>query len=159
MLRALLATATATLVLAAPAAADWSGDGAGDVLAVRSDGALLLYRGTGAGAFQPNGPQVIGSGFAQFGALMTGDWSGDGKPDILAVPADGRLLLYRGNGAGGFVTGQGEQIGVGFAQFTALLFVRDWSGDGKPDLIARAQDGRLLLYRGNGGGGFVNGQG
>jgi hypothetical protein len=153
------ALAAASLALAAPAHADWSGDDAGDVLAVRSDGALLLYRGTGAGAFQPDGPEVIGSAFAQFGSLLTGDWSGDGEPDILAVPSDGRLLMYRGNGSGGFVTGQGEQIGTGFAAFTALLLVRDWSGDGKPDLLARASDGRLLMYRGNGGGGFVSGRG
>ena len=153
------ALAAASLALAAPALADWSGDGAADVLAVRSDGALLLYPGTGRGAFQPDGPHVIGSGFAQFGTLLAGDWSGDGRPDLLAVPSDGRLLLYRGNGAGGFVTGQGEPIGTGWAQFTALLLVRDWSGDGKPDLLARASDGRLLLYRGNGGGGFATGRG
>ena len=159
MLRAALATAVATLALAAPATADWSGDGAADVLAVRSDGALLLYPGTGAGAFQPDGPHVIGSGWAQFGALLTGDWTGDGKPDILAVPSDGRLMLYRGNGTGGFVTGQGEQIGTGFAQFTGLLLVRDWSGDGEPELLARTSDGRLMMYRGNGSGGFVTGRG
>jgi hypothetical protein len=153
------ALAAASLALAAPARADWSGDGAADVLAVRSDGALLLYPGTGGGAFQPDGPHVIGSGFAQFGTLLAGDWSGDGRPDLLAVPSDGRLLLYRGNGAGGFVTGQGEPIGTGWAQFTALLLVRDWSGDGKPDLLARASDGRLLMYRGNGGGGFATGRG
>jgi len=64
MLRAVLAAAVATFALAAPAVADWSGDGAADVLAVRSDGALLLYPSTGRGAFQPNGPQVIGSGWA-----------------------------------------------------------------------------------------------
>jgi hypothetical protein len=159
VLRALIAAVLATLALAAPAPADWSGDGAADVLAVRSDGALLLYRGTGAGAFRPDGPQVIGSAWRQFGELLTGDWSGDGKPDLLGVPADGRLMLYRGNGAGGFLTGQGEQIGTGFAAFTALLLVRDWSGDGKPDLLARAPDGRLLMYRGNGAGGFVTGRG
>ena len=87
MLRAALATTFAALALAAPAAADWSGDGAADVLAVHPDGRLLLYRGTGAGAFQPSGGQGIGTGWGSFTALLTGDWSGDGKPDILARAA------------------------------------------------------------------------
>ena len=156
MLRAALATTLAALALAAPAAADWSGDGAADVLAVHPDGGLLLYRSTGAGAFQ-SGNERIGSGWGSFTALLTGDWSGDGKPDILARASDGRLLMYRGNGAGGFTTGTAEQIGSGWAPFTALLLPRDWSGDGKPDILARASDGRLLMYRGNGSGGYVTG--
>jgi VCBS repeat protein len=158
VLRAALATTLATLALAAPAAADWSGDGAADVLAVASDGRLLLYRGTGTGAFQPGAGQGIGTGWAQFPALMTGDWSGDGAPDILAVASDGRLLMYRGNGGGGFATGAGEQIGTGWSQFTALLLPRDWDGDARPDILARASDGRLLMYRGNGAGGFATGR-
>ena len=82
------------------------------------------------------------------------DWSGDGPGDVLTVHPDGRLLLYRGNGAGGWVTGSGESLGGGWAGFTALLAPGDFSGDGKPDLLARAQDGRLLMYRGDGAGGW-----
>src|SRR5687767_13770331 len=156
MLRTVLATAVAALALAAPALADWSGDRAADVLAVRSDGALLLYPGTGAGGFQPNGPRVIGSGWAQFDTLLTGDWTGDGKPDILARHPDGRLLLYRGNGAGGFLTGAAEQIGSGWQQFDALLLPGDWSGDRRGDILARGSDGALWLYRGDGQGGFAS---
>ena len=156
MLRVALATTLAGLALAAPAAADWSGDGAADVLAVHPDGRLLLYRGTGAGAFQAGG-EGIGTGWGQFTALLTGDWSGDGSPDILARASDGRLLMYRGNGAGGFATGQGEQVGSGWGGFTALLLPRDWDGDGKRDILARDGD-NLLLYRGNGAGGYVTGR-
>ncbi len=157
MLRTALAAALAALALAAPAAADWSGDGAADVLAVHPDGRLLLYRGTGAGAFAGGG-EGIGSGWGSFTALMTGDWSGDGSPDILARAQDGRLLMYRGNGSGGFATGQAEQIGSGWGPFTALLLPRDWDGDGKRDILARDGDGRLLMYRGNGAGGFITGR-
>jgi hypothetical protein len=157
VLRAALATTLAALALAAPAAADWSGDGAADVLAVAPDGRLLLYRGTGAGAFQPNAGEGIGTGWGQFTALLTGDWSGDGKPDILARASDGRLLMYRGNGSGGFETGQAEPIGSGWGPFTALLLLRDWDGDGKRDILARDGD-NLLMYRGNGAGGFVTGR-
>ncbi|MEO8689098.1 MAG: VCBS repeat-containing protein [Solirubrobacteraceae bacterium] len=141
---------------AAPARADWNGDAKSDVLAVDSSGRLLLYRGTGAGAFVPGGGQPIGTGWGAFGALLApGDWSGDGKPDLLARTTDGLLLLYRGNGSGGFLSGSGEQIGTGWQSFTALFTPRDWNGDGQPDLLARTSAGALLLYRGNGHGGFL----
>jgi heme oxygenase len=141
---------------AAPARADWSGDGPADVLAVDTGGRLLMYRATATGRFAPGGGQPIGTGWGSFTALLApGDWSGDGKPDLLARASDGRLLMYRGNGSGGFLNGHGEQIGSGWQSLIALLVPRDWNGDRKPDILARASDGRLLMYRGNGSGGFL----
>jgi hypothetical protein len=158
-----LAVAAAALLLcmaAAPARADWSGDTKADVLAVDPDGRLLMYRGTGAGAFVPGGGLPIGTGWGSFTALLApGDWSGDGKPDLLARTSEGALLMYRGNGRGGFATGTAETIGPsGWQPFTALLTPRDFSGDGKRDLLARDAAGALFLYRGNGRGGFITGQ-
>ena len=66
---------------------------------------------------------------------------------MLAVNGNGGLILYRGNGAGHFLSPY-PQIGSGWGSFTALL-ATDWSGDGKPDLLARKSDGGLLMYRGN----------
>ena len=161
MVRA-LAGALAALFLglgAGPARADWSGDTKADVLAVDSGGRLLMYRGTGAGAFVPGGGLAIGTGWGAFTALLApGDWSGDGKPDLLARNTDGLLLMYRGNDRGGFVTGIPQQIGAGWQGFTALLAPRDWSGDGKPDILARNSEGGLFMYRGDGDGGFLTGQ-
>jgi FG-GAP-like repeat/Tachylectin len=140
---------------AAPARADWSGDGKADVLAIDSAGKLLLYGGTGAGTFARGGGQAIGTGWGGFTALLSpGDWSGDGKPDLLARTSDGLLLLYRGNGTGGF-SGSGQQIGTGWGGLSALITPRDWNGDGHPDLLARTSEGALLMYRGNGAGGFL----
>ena len=161
MVRA-LALAVAALFLwvgAGSAQADWSGDTKADVLAVDPDGRLLMYRGTGAGAFHPRGALAIGTGWGFFTALLApGDWSGDGRPDLLTRTSDGALLMYRGNDRGGFVTGQREPIGSGWQSFTALLTPRDWNGDRKPDLLARDAAGALFLYRGNGRGGFITGQ-
>jgi len=42
-----------------------------------------------------------------------GDFTGDGRADILAINSSGALFLYRGNGLGGF-TGAGTQIGNGW---------------------------------------------
>ena len=135
---------------------DFSGDGKKDILARQSDGSLLLYRGNGDSGFIGGGVK-IGSGWGGFTALLApGDWNGDRKADVLARTSDGKLLLYRGNGAGGWVTGRAEQIGSGWQGFTALTSGGDFSGDGNADILARKSDGSLLLYRGNGAGGFIS---
>ena len=135
---------------------DFSGDGKKDILARQSDGSLLLYRGNGDSGFASGGIK-IGSGWGGFTALLApGDWNGDRKADVLARTSDGKLLLYRGNGAGGWVTGRAEQIGSGWQGFTALTSGGDFSGDGNADILARTSDGSLLLYRGNGAGGFIS---
>jgi hypothetical protein len=137
---------------------DFSGDGKPDVLARHPDGTLLMYRGDGAGAWVTGVPETIGSGWQGFTALVAGgDFSGDGKPDVLARHPDGTLLMYRGNGAGAWVTGIPETIGSGWQGFTALVAGGDFSGDGKPDVLARQPDGTLLMYRGNGAGAWVTG--
>jgi hypothetical protein len=153
--RSVVAAVLALLCCAPAAGADWSGDGKGDVLAVNGNGGLILYRGNGAGRFLSPYPQ-IGSGWGSFTALFATDWSGDGKPDLLARKSDGGLLMYRGNARGGFATGTGERIGSGWGGFTALLAPGDFSGDGNADILARKSDGSLLLYRGNGAGGFMS---
>lgn len=48
------------------------------------------------------------------------DWNGDGAGDVLTIHPDGRLLMYRGNGAGGWLVGRGEAIGTGWQDFTTV---------------------------------------
>ena len=139
---------------------DFTGDGKPDVLARQPDGALLLYRGDGAGGWLTGTGEQIGSGWQPFTAILPGgDFSGDGKPDVLARQPDGALLMYRGDGAGGWLTGTGERIGSGWQEFTALASGGDFSGDGRPDVLARQSDGVLLMYRGNGASGWLTGTG
>jgi len=157
-----IASAVAVALLGGPCAtaarADWSGDGNADILAVDPGERLLLYRGNGAGGFLGGTGEPIGSGWGPFTALLSpGDFNGDARPDLLVRRSDGVLLLYRGNGAGGFLTGMGEPIGSGWGPFTALLSPGDFSGDGNPDVLARSSDGALLMYRGNGAGGWLTG--
>jgi hypothetical protein len=155
--RIVIAALLALLCCAPAARADWSGDAKADVLAIDpNSGALLMYKGTGGGAFDGGGVQ-IGSGWASFTALLSTEFSGDGKQDLLARGSDGTLYLYRGNGRGGFLTGAGESLGGGWQNFTAIVAPGDWSGDSHPDLIALSSDGTLYLYRGNGESGFIGG--
>jgi hypothetical protein len=134
---------------------DWSGDGLADLVARRrSDGALFLYPGNGAGGFRAS--VRIGNGWNGMTAfLASGDWDANGTIDFLARRTDGVLLLYSGNGVGGFA-GAPRTIGRGWSGFTALVGPGDWNGDRIADVLARRTDGTLLLYAGNGLGGFKN---
>lgn len=93
--------------LALAAAGDFDGDGNVDVFArVNSSGALKLYRGNGSGGWKsPSSITVSASGWNIYSRLIGGgDFTQDGKPDLIAVKANGEATLHTGNGTGGFVT-------------------------------------------------------
>jgi beta-lactamase class A len=135
-------------------AGDFTGDVMTDILGVTANGDLYLYRGNGRGGFTGAGTK-IGAGWGIFTKVFSaGDFTGDGKTDILGVTANGDLYLYRGNGLGGF-TGAGTKIGAGWGIFTKVFSAGDFTGDGKTDILGVTADGDLYLYRGNGLGGFT----
>jgi beta-lactamase class A len=137
-------------------AGDFTGDGKTDILASTATGDLYLYRGNGLGGFTGGGTKV-GTGWNAFTKVFsTGDFTGDGKTDILASTSTGDLYLYRGNGLGGF-TGGGTKVGTGWNAFTKVFSTGDFTGDGKTDILAITSTGDLYLYRGNGLGGFTGG--
>jgi hypothetical protein len=93
--------------------ADFTGDRKADILAIKANGDLVLYRGNGLGGFTGAGIK-IGAGWGIFANVFPGgDFPGDTWSDILAIKANGDLFLYRGNGLGGF-TGVGARISTGW---------------------------------------------
>lgn len=78
------------------------------------------------------------------------DMDGDGNPDVVVRDSSGRLLLYPGNGTGGFLPKR--VIGVGWNSMNAILIPGDFSGDGIPDVVARDGSGQLFMYKGTGNG-------
>ncbi len=131
----------------------FNSDQAPDVVAARTDGALVLYPGNGKGGFLSSYPQ-IGSGWNSRDMIRHAqDFDGDGKRDLIARnPSNGDLWLYRGNGTGGFL---GQYVnGRGWNVFTQIVAPGDFNGDGNADLITVRSNGVMNLYPGNGAGGF-----
>jgi len=88
---------------------DFTGDKKSDILAIKPNGDLYRYRGNGVGGVAGGGVR-IGLGWGIFVTVFSpGDFTGDGKSDLLAFMGNGDLYLYRGNGVGGF-TGGGTKI-------------------------------------------------
>ena len=79
-------------------------------------------------------------------------FNADGTADVFARTASGDLLLYPGNGKGGWLPAQ--TIGHGWGIFDILLAPGDFDGDGATDVIGRDRSGGLFLYSGNGSGGW-----
>jgi FG-GAP-like repeat len=87
-----------------------------------------------------------------------GDLDGDGKADLAAIDASGRLWVYPGKAV--VYPGTGErttsyfaarfQAGTGWNTFTELVRHGDWNNDGKQDVLARKANGDLYLYLGTG---------
>jgi hypothetical protein len=130
-------------------AGDWDLDGYGDII-VKDEGVLRLYRGVGRGKFAA--PTRIARGFNRVTKLAAvGDFTGDGRPDLMGQPSRGSMRIYPGAGASGLK-----------ASYTAYSPVKGrkqvpigrWDRDGAPDSLVRTRSG-LVLYYGNGPGGFT----
>lgn len=135
---------------------DWNGDGTHDILARKASTAeLWLYPGNGRGGFLP--PKRIGTGWNAMKTIVApGDWTGDGKPDLLATNSSNwKMYLYEGDGRGGFARG-GVAIGTGWSAVTAFAGVGDWDGDGHSDLAAKTASGLGVMYYGSGKGTFAS---
>jgi Fibronectin type III domain/FG-GAP-like repeat len=135
---------------------DFTGDRKSDLLAVKGNGDLYLYRGNGIGGFTGSGTQ-IGKGWQNLSTMFSpGDFTGDGKSDVMGVNrATGDLYLYSGNGAGGWAA-SGQKIGNGWQSLQVMFSPRDFTGDGRSDVMGvNRATGTLTLYTGNGQGGWL----
>lgn len=134
---------------------DFSGTRVPELITTNPEGLLYLYPGDGRGGFGV--PKRLGQGWWGFDLLVGVDgWHAAGAPGLLARKAStGQLLLYPGDGRGGF--GAVRDLGTGWNTYDMLLAGGDWDGDGKADLMGRvAADGDLVLFRGDGRGGVAS---
>ncbi|GGR40247.1 FG-GAP-like repeat-containing protein [Streptomyces roseolus] len=127
--------------------ANLDGNLSSDLLVRDKAGRLWFLPGDGSG-------KLVGSGWNAMNALTRhGDFSGDGKEDVIAREAStGKLWLYKGAGTG--YVGSRVLIGSGgWNSMNHLTAFGDLSGDGRSDLLAvEKSTGKLWLYPGTGSG-------
>jgi len=85
--------------------------------------------------------------------FSVGDFSGDGRPDLISRESNGALQLSLGQR--GNQIGSPAVIGSAWDAFNIVTGNGDFDGDGFADLVARTSDGALWLYPGNGNSGFL----
>ncbi|MCL2728629.1 MAG: N-acetylmuramoyl-L-alanine amidase [Actinomycetia bacterium] len=130
---------------------DVTGDGRPDLVARDSSGTLWLYQGTGSTTAPFAARVKIGAGWNAYNMLVgIGDFTGDGKGDMIARDSSGGLYLYTGTGKAAAPFAAKLKIGTGWQTYNALVGAGDLSGDGKPDLVGRDASGTLWLYKGTG---------
>ncbi|MBT2441941.1 VCBS repeat-containing protein [Streptomyces sp. ISL-36] len=131
---------------------DLTGDGKGDLLARTSGGDLYLYRGNGlADGFASR--IKVGSGWGIYNRILgAGDFSGDGRTDIVTRDSAGDLYLYRGTGSAPAPFGARVKIGSGWNTYGKVVAPGDLNSDGKADLLGVNSAGELYRYLGTGTG-------
>jgi hypothetical protein len=140
------------------AAGDFTGDGRADVVGVEtSTGKLWLYPNSGQAGLAMLAARVeIGrAGWNALGRLVGGDYTGDGRADLLAVEtATGKLWSYRNSGQSGLATlAPRAEIGRSSWQTMSDLAAGDFTGDGRVDLFAvTGGTGTTWIYPGDGTG-------
>jgi large repetitive protein len=134
------------------AVADFNGDGHAD-LVVTSQFAygVTVLLGKGDGTFATPTQYTLSTEWLA-AWVTTGDFNGDGKPDIAALSGGGSVGVLLGNGDGTFqpaVTSQYDQIAW-------AMVAADFNGDGILDLaFSNNIDGIVNVLQGHGDGSFA----
>lgn len=99
---------------------DFNGDGKADLLARnKSTGAVYLYKGAGKSGSGAFAARVQVRSWGSYNAFdSVGDFTGDGKADLLIRNASGSLYVYPGTGkATSEIFGTPKSLGTGFQQY------------------------------------------
>ncbi|MCT4356473.1 VCBS repeat-containing protein [Streptomyces sp. Je 1-79] len=125
---------------------DLSGDGKGDLLARDGSGTLYLYRGNGQSTAFASRIKV-GGGWGAFNKILgAGDYTGDGRTDIVARTSGGDLYVYPGTGVAATPFKARVKVGSGWNTYTRLVAPGDLNADGKGDLLGVNAAGDLYSY-------------
>ncbi|WP_405898188.1 VCBS repeat-containing protein [Streptomyces sp. NBC_00727] len=129
-------------VVPAKPRADLDGDGFSDMLYRGLDGNVYAAMdSSGSQRFSINNSDSD----EMFKDIITpGDLDGDGRSDIVALSASGRLTVYPGWTSDG--TGAAGWSGNGWQKYNKVSAPGDLDGDGRGDLLARTPSGDIYVY-------------
>jgi hypothetical protein len=143
--------AASARIAVAVAVGDLNADGHEDIFAGGLDGYLSSILGNGDGTFAP--PGILTLQGSEITSVTLGDWDSDGQVDGAAtVLSPDRLVILRGNGAGGFTAGAVYQVG----SVPAKVLPGDLDRDGDLDLVV-SNSGGIAILLANGDGTFNTG--
>jgi hypothetical protein len=136
---------------------DFTGDGRADVLAVWNNGntSTLTVRRSLGGSLSPEHWYVGPFFFSQWTQWVPGDFTGDGRADVIAVWKDDdqtTFTLFRSNG-NGFDAPIDMAVKDGGWNETTRWTVGDFDADGKHDLLGvwnKDRESALTVRRSNG---------
>ena len=136
----------------------WVGKASGGIYSagLKTNSLMHFLLGTGNGTFA-GAPVLAAPGARGLPTLAVADFNGDGKPDIVALPASSRFLsdpsqlqFFAGSASGDFAA----PVATANLSFTPTLIARgDFNGDGKIDLVVAG--GKLAVLLGQGNGSFA----
>ena len=132
------------LYVATIVAGDSNSDGFQDLYILNEmfqDPCVEIWLGHADGKLTPKGREINGC----LGSIALGDLNGDGKVDLVTAGMNAEPVVYLADANGDFHVGTSYPKGHG-----ALTVVRDWNGDGFPDLIALGGTLGVSLNKGNG---------
>ncbi|MGA5494135.1 N-acetylmuramoyl-L-alanine amidase [Streptomyces cinereoruber] len=122
-----------------------------NVIARDTSGGLWQYQGTGSATAPFLARYRAGSSWQVYDVVtpMTA-LRADGTGDAVAREPGGTLWYYQGSGNPSAPFKGRLRVGGGWQIYDTVVGIRDLTGDGKPDLLAREKSGVLWLYKGTG---------
>lgn len=141
-----------------PLIADFNGDGLMDVVESDDLYSLVYLQGYGDGTFRASPTYPLPNSFDQGAytySLATGDFNGDGVPDVVAGQlrnyGSTGVVVYLGKGDGTFAPG----VSYGDQPNMSYVAVGDFNRDGILDIAAiDRQNSEVQIFLGNGDGTF-----
>jgi FG-GAP-like repeat len=126
---------------------DFNGDKKADILWQHTNGTIAIWQGNGSAPVTQTafiGSVGVNSGWAVVG---TGDFTADGKSDILWRHTNGSVAIWQGNG----LTPVTQISFIGAASNDwQIEGVDDFNADGKSDILWRNANSAIGVWQGNG---------